>query len=223
MTDEERFEKVKAQSIAALTPLVGAEQAELLSQMTEKWVWSVVDEINAKGEDMTDGPTMKKNFPTPQDLEAMEQGWEPEYVPEDGWLPEAYPQLTVAPIPYTSQAADRADPFITITAAGWMFIEVGNIRIALPDREEWDKLVGMGERMWNSWQANRQPQPDPTSLFDTPTPADEEPSPPPSGVQEATAAAIGGIVASKSFEDMIHRATQQMADEGDNDDPDPAH
>ena len=73
-----------------------------------------------------------------------EEAFAPEGVPEGGFLPEAYPQLTVAPIPYTSQAADRADPFMTITTSGWMFLEIGNTRLALPDREEWDKLVGMG-------------------------------------------------------------------------------
>jgi hypothetical protein len=189
-------------------------------------------------------------------------------IPTDGFLPEAYPQLTVAPIPYTSQATDHPDPFMTITTSGWMFIEVGNTRLAIPDRQEWDKLVNMGNRMWNTWEANHTGLPlsadrsgaacphcghpfgnlanhkcsIPTLAF-----VDEEPphhqhiavdgsthdgpahpcpscdameaAPPPSGVQEATAAAIGGVIAPKAFEQMIHRATAQMADEGETDDP----
>ena len=38
--------------------------------------------------------------------------------------------------------------------------------------------------------------------------------------QEATAAAIGGIVVPKSFEDLIHEAYQEMISEDEKDDGD---
>ena len=74
------------------------------------------------------------------------------FAPEGGFVPEDFPQLTVAPIPYTSNPMVRPDPHISILPDGWLYIEVGNVRIALPDREEWDKLVSMGERLWNTHQ-----------------------------------------------------------------------
>jgi hypothetical protein len=43
---------------------------------------------------------------------------------------------------------------MSITDDGWMLIETGNVRVALPDREEWDKLVAMGEALWNTHTNN---------------------------------------------------------------------
>ena len=96
---------------------------------------------------MTDGPIMDA---VSEIFEA--DPFNPEFVPEDGWAPEDYPQITVAPIPYTSSSYQRADPYITITTTGWLFLEVGNIRIAIPDEEEWEKFTHMVECMWNTWR-----------------------------------------------------------------------
>lgn len=115
-------------------------------------------------------------------------------VPEGGWLPHHYPQITTAPIPYTTNAEARPDPYMTITATGWLFIEVGNTRIAIPDREEWDKLINMGERMWNSYEVSLPPPP-PGERWDyedgkwtesehTATTEDQPPPPPPGVADE---------------------------------------
>lgn len=72
------------------------------------------------------------------------------FAPEGGWMPEDFGQITVAPIPYTSNSWVRPDPHWSIQGDGWLYIEVGNVRIAIPDEEEWNKLVSMGNRMWNS-------------------------------------------------------------------------
>lgn len=71
-----------------------------------------------------------------------------EGAPPNGWLPEDFPQITVAPIPYTSNSNIRTDPTISILPNEWMYVEVGNVRIAFPDEEEWEKFVNMGNRMW---------------------------------------------------------------------------
>ncbi len=80
--------------------------------------------------------------PTEQDVTPM--------VPEGGFLPEHFPALSVDLIPYTSNPAMHSDPDIAIQSNGWAFIHVGNVRVAIPDREEWDKLVAMMEAMWNT-------------------------------------------------------------------------
>ncbi len=74
----------------------------------------------------------------------------PHLVPEGGFLPEHFPALSVDLIPYTSNPAMHSDPDISIQSNGWAFIHVGNVRVAIPDREEWDKLVAMMEAMWNT-------------------------------------------------------------------------
>lgn len=70
--------------------------------------------------------------------------------PEGGFAPEAFPQITIDPIPYTTNPLIRPDPRMHVTDEGWLYIEVGTIRIAIPDREEWDKLVHMVEAMFNT-------------------------------------------------------------------------
>jgi hypothetical protein len=67
--------------------------------------------------------------------------------PTSGWLPEDFPQLSVASIPYTSNANIRTDPTISVMDTGWIYVEVGQTRIAIPDEEEWGKLVNMVDRM----------------------------------------------------------------------------
>lgn len=73
-------------------------------------------------------------------------------IPKDGFQPEHFPSVAVAFIPFNSVNAHqpRPDPAMTISTDGWMFIETGNVRLAIPDREEWDKLVSMGEALWNT-------------------------------------------------------------------------
>ena len=102
-----------------------------------------------------DSSSLHEHLKAPLDPEAavqLAQSWEPQYVPEEGFPSEDYPQLTTAPIPYTAHAEARPDPYITVTPTGWMFVEIGNVRVAIPDRREWDKLIDMGERLWNSWE-----------------------------------------------------------------------
>ena len=74
-------------------------------------------------------------------------------VPEVGFLPESYPALTVDFIPYTTNPVMRPDPDISIQSNGWLYLHVGNVRVAIPDREEWDKLTTMVEAMWNTHAA----------------------------------------------------------------------
>lgn len=68
--------------------------------------------------------------------------------PDDVWLPEQFPALVFDHIPYTCNPAMRADPTISINAEGWVYIEGGNSRMAIPGREDWNKLVAMVEHMW---------------------------------------------------------------------------
>jgi len=68
--------------------------------------------------------------------------------PENGWLPTDFPEVTVVPVPYTTMTTMRADPYITITQEGSLYIEAGNTRIVLPRETDWDKLVSMVSRMF---------------------------------------------------------------------------
>ena len=77
-------------------------------------------------------------------------------VPEAGFLPEHFPSLTVDTIPYTTNPLLRPDPDISIQSNGWLYIHIGNVRVAIPDREEWDKLTTMVEAMWNTHEAQQQ-------------------------------------------------------------------
>jgi hypothetical protein len=99
-------------------------------------------------ETMTPAPTTTLEEPTRVDTVEPEP-LDP-YAPEGGWQPADFPQLSVVLIPYTANSGVRADPSITIIPDGWMFIETGNVRLAVPDRIEWAKFVNMGERMWNT-------------------------------------------------------------------------
>lgn len=83
-----------------------------------------------------------------------EQFFAPQFTPEGGFAPAAFPQLTFAPIPYTTDPLIRPDPRIHITNEGWLYIEAGNTRLAIPDREEWGKLVAMVEAMFNTHEFN---------------------------------------------------------------------
>ena len=78
-----------------------------------------------------------------------------EYAPEGGWQPEQFPQITTVLIPCTSNPSTAPDPRIYLLPDGWMFMEVGNVRVAIPNRGEWDKLVHMGECMWNTFEKNQ--------------------------------------------------------------------
>lgn len=71
-------------------------------------------------------------------------------VPPNGFSPLDFPSLAVQLIPYNSDPNLRPDPTMAIREDGWLYIEVGNVRVAVPDREEWAKLVTMGERLWNT-------------------------------------------------------------------------
>lgn len=85
------------------------------------------------------------------------QHFSDELAPLGGWQPSDFPQVTVAPIPYTTNPLIHPDPHISILDSnGWMYIEAGNVRFALPDREEWAKFVRMGEALWNTHEAQQQ-------------------------------------------------------------------
>jgi hypothetical protein len=71
-------------------------------------------------------------------------------VPPNGFSPLDFPAIAVALIAYNASATIRPDPHMTIRDDGWLYIETGNVRVAVPDREEWAKLVTMGERLWNT-------------------------------------------------------------------------
>ena len=73
-------------------------------------------------------------------------------IPANGFMPNDFPQVMVVNIPYISGHAHepRPDPAMSINDEGWMLIETGTVRFALPDREEWRKLTLMGEALWNS-------------------------------------------------------------------------
>lgn len=75
-----------------------------------------------------------------------------ELIPEGGWATEDFPKLSVDHIPYTANADARPDPVMSILESGWLYVDVGNIRLAIPDREEWEKFVSMGSRMFNTYE-----------------------------------------------------------------------
>lgn len=77
--------------------------------------------------------------------------------PPDGWGPGDFPALSVAMIAYTANTALRPDPTISITTEGWMFIDVGNVRLGLPNRLEWAKLVHMANCTWNEHEVDQTP------------------------------------------------------------------
>lgn len=77
-------------------------------------------------------------------------------IPENGFSPEDFPQVTVAQIPYSSSTGIRPDPLATIGADDWLLIDVGTIRIAIPDRVQWSKLVYMIEALWNTHERSQQ-------------------------------------------------------------------
>lgn len=74
----------------------------------------------------------------------------PPLPPPQGWQPEDFPQLTVDRVPYHCDAQVRADPYMTITSDGWLYIQAGNTRVAIPERAEWNKFVFMVECLWNA-------------------------------------------------------------------------
>ena len=98
--------------------------------------------------------------------------------PDSGWLPKDFPQLTVDQVPYSTNAMPRADPFITITPNGWLYIEAGNTRFALPDQEEWNKFAYMVTSLWNAYhlaqQANNPDEGEKTDASSTPDPRGDD-------------------------------------------------
>ena len=81
---------------------------------------------------------------------------EPPVVPEDGFTPADFPQLSVVQIPYTSTTLMRPDPMITIGQEDHLAMDLGTVRIVIPDRQEWSKLVWMVEALWNTHELNKQ-------------------------------------------------------------------
>lgn len=77
-------------------------------------------------------------------------------VPPEGWQIEDFPQLTVMPIPYATNPRLRADPAMSISPEGWLYIDAGMVRVAFPNRDEFDKFVDMAERMYNSHEIAQQ-------------------------------------------------------------------
>lgn len=79
-------------------------------------------------------------------------------VPPNGWQIEDFPQITVMPIPYATNPRLRADPAMSISPEGWLYTDLGMVRIAFPNRDEFDKYVEMAERMFNSHEIAQQAQ-----------------------------------------------------------------
>ena len=88
----------------------------------------------------TEEPLVVEEVPAPVEAPAV--------APDGGWEPNDFPQLTALFIPYSSRVGLRPDPLISIQNDGSMLIELGNIRLAVPDREEWQKLVTMVSQLW---------------------------------------------------------------------------
>jgi hypothetical protein len=77
-------------------------------------------------------------------------------IPEGGFSPGDFPRVSVAMIPYSSQTLVHPDPVATINTDGWLFIDTGMVRFALPNRDEWNKLTTMIEALWNSHSIDKQ-------------------------------------------------------------------
>lgn len=88
-------------------------------------------------------------IPNPEELATNSGAGFP---PEDGWPPHAFPQVTIDHIPHTSNPYIAPDPMMTITRHGWLHIETGGHRIAIPDREEWVKFKNMVDATWNDYE-----------------------------------------------------------------------
>lgn len=88
-------------------------------------------------------------------------------VPEGGFAPQDFPKVSVALIPYGSQSFVRPDPVSSINSDGWLFIDTGNVRFAVPSRDEWNKLSVMIESLYNSHELEQQKEnTDGNSQFD---------------------------------------------------------
>lgn len=77
-------------------------------------------------------------------------------VPENGWQIEDFPAITLTPVAYTTNPGLRPDPAMAISPQGWMTVDIGGTRIGFPSREEWEKFIDMGNRMYNSHQIQQQ-------------------------------------------------------------------
>ncbi len=77
-------------------------------------------------------------------------------VPPNGWQIEDFPRITVIPIPYATNPRLRADPAMSISPEGWLYVDAGMMRFAFPSRDEFDKFVDMAERMYNSHEIAQQ-------------------------------------------------------------------
>src|SRR5947209_939813 len=91
----------------------------------------------------------QRNLPMSEDS-PEDASPQPLLVPPNGFSPLDFPSIAVMLVAYNANANIRPDPHMQIREDGWLYIETGNVRLALPDREEWSKLVMMGERLWNT-------------------------------------------------------------------------
>lgn len=74
-------------------------------------------------------------------------------IPRDGFSLEHFPSFRTVLIPYQVNAQIRPDPMSSIQEDGSLTIEMGNIGIVFPNREEWRKFAWMIEALWNSHYA----------------------------------------------------------------------
>jgi len=95
-------------------------------------------------------------------------------VPPGGWQLEDFPVITMTPVAYTTHAGLWADPSMAVSPQGWMTVDVGGIRLGFPSRDEWEKFVNMGTRMFNSHQLQQQQE-----AFEKMKAAEESMAPPP--------------------------------------------
>jgi hypothetical protein len=116
--------------------------------MSEPWVPDQ-DELNSIREQMQSAVAQDYKIREPIEVEIRE------YAPEGGWQPEQFPQLTVVSIPYTSNPNLTPDPRVYCLPDGWMFVEIGTVRLAVPNRDEWNKLVYMVTCMYNTAEKTR--------------------------------------------------------------------
>lgn len=81
-------------------------------------------------------------------------------MPTGGFSIESFPQIVVALRPYVTDSRLRPDPSIRISDEDVLLMDVGNVQIALPNEEEWLKLVDMVGRVWKSHRARLKGQED---------------------------------------------------------------
>lgn len=88
-------------------------------------------------------------------------------VPEGGFPIEAFPVVMALSTTYTTCAGPHPEPMLTINHQNQLMVDVSTIRLVLPSREEWRKLVWMVEALWNSHElANEQELLSPQQFID---------------------------------------------------------